>query len=70
MDFLDDIRESVVDNKRVLAVKSMYRRKVKGAIMGGSKTGSIVYVEPEALSYEIFMFLKVFCGSTRQTYSV
>jgi DNA mismatch repair protein MutS2 len=46
-DYLDDIRESVVDNKRVLAVKAMYRRKVKGAIMGGSKTGSIVYIEPE-----------------------
>ncbi len=48
LDYLDDIRETVVDNKRVLAVKAMYRRKVKGAIMGGSKTGSIVYIEPEA----------------------
>ena len=48
LEYLDDIRESVVDNKRVLAVKAMYRRKVKGAIMGGSKTGSIVYIEPEA----------------------
>jgi DNA mismatch repair protein MutS2 len=47
-DYLDDIRESVVDNKRVLAVKAMHRRNVKGAIMGGSKTGSIVYIEPEA----------------------
>ena len=47
LDYLDDIRESVVDNKRVLAVKSMYRRKVKGTIMGSSKTGSIVYIEPE-----------------------
>jgi DNA mismatch repair protein MutS2 len=47
LDYLDDIRESVVDNKRVLAVKAMYRRKVRGAIMGGSKTGSIVYIEPE-----------------------
>ena len=47
LDYLDDIRESVVDNKRVLAVKSMYRRKVKGAIMGSSKTGSIVYIEPD-----------------------
>ena len=47
LDYLDDIRESVVDNRRVLAVKAMYRRKVKGAIMGGSKTGSIVYIEPE-----------------------
>lgn len=48
MDYLDDIRESVVENKRVLAVKAMYRRKVKGTILGGSKTGSIVYIEPEA----------------------
>lgn len=45
--YLDDIRESVVENKRVLAVKAMYRRKVKGAILGSSKTGSIVYIEPE-----------------------
>ncbi|WP_034045236.1 endonuclease MutS2 [Wocania ichthyoenteri] len=47
LEYLDDIRESVVDNKRVLAVKAMYRRKVKGVIMGGSKTGSIIYIEPE-----------------------
>jgi len=47
LDYLDDIRESVVDNKRVLAVKAMYRRKVQGSIMGGSKTGSIIYIEPE-----------------------
>lgn len=47
LDYLDDIRETVVDNKRVLAVKAMHRRKVKGAIMGGSKTGSIIYIEPE-----------------------
>lgn len=47
LEYLDDIRESVVENKRVLAVKAMYRRKVKGAIMGGSKTGSIIYIEPE-----------------------
>ncbi|WP_339626960.1 DNA mismatch repair protein MutS [uncultured Winogradskyella sp.] len=47
LDYLNDIRESVVENKRVLAVKAMYRKKVRGAIMGGSKTGSIVYIEPE-----------------------
>ncbi|WP_103068580.1 endonuclease MutS2 [Aquimarina sediminis] len=46
--YLDEIKESVVDNRRVLAVAAMYRRKVKGAIMGNSKTGSIVYIEPEA----------------------
>jgi DNA mismatch repair protein MutS2 len=48
-DYLDDIRESVVENRRVLAVKAMYRRKVKGSVMGTSKTGSIVYIEPEAV---------------------
>lgn len=47
LDYLDDIRESVVENRRVLAVKAMYRRKVKGSILGSSKTGSIVYIEPE-----------------------
>jgi DNA mismatch repair protein MutS2 len=47
LDYLDDIRESVVENKRVLAVKAMYRRKVKGSIMGSSRTGSIVYIQPE-----------------------
>ena len=46
--FLDDIRETVVENIRVLAVKAMYRRKVKGGILGNSKTGSIVYIQPEA----------------------
>ncbi|MGC1516527.1 MAG: DNA mismatch repair protein MutS [Maribacter sp.] len=51
-DYLDEIRESVVENRRVLAVKAMYRKKVKGSVMGTSKTGSIVYIEPEvALKY-------------------
>jgi DNA mismatch repair protein MutS2 len=47
-DYLDDIRESVVENRRVLAVRAMHRKKVKGTVMGTSKTGSIVYIEPEA----------------------
>uniref|UniRef100_UPI00404B2466 endonuclease MutS2 n=2 Tax=Flavobacterium sp. TaxID=239 RepID=UPI00404B2466 len=46
--YLDEIKETIVDNKRVLAVLAMYRRKVKGSILGGSKTGSIAYIEPEA----------------------
>lgn len=45
--YLDEIRESVVENIRVLAVKAMYRKKVKGGILGNSKTGSIVYIQPE-----------------------
>jgi DNA mismatch repair protein MutS2 len=46
--YLDDIRETIVDNRRVLAVLAMYRKKVKGSILGNSKTGSIAYIEPEA----------------------
>lgn len=45
--YLDEIKESTIDNRRVLAVKAMYRRKVKGQMMGNSKTGSIVYIEPQ-----------------------
>ncbi len=45
--YLDEIRESFIDNKRVLAVLAMYKRKVKGNVLGSSKTGSIVFIEPE-----------------------
>ena len=48
LEYLDDIRESVVDNKRVLAVKAMYRRKVKGAILIVKNLSIYVYIEPEA----------------------
>jgi len=47
LDVLDDIRETVVEGKRVLAVKAMHRKKVKGSILGSSKTGSIVYIQPQ-----------------------
>ena len=45
--YLDDIKESFVNNRRVLAVLAMYRRKVKGSILGSSKTGSLAFIEPE-----------------------
>ncbi|MBW2960784.1 endonuclease MutS2 [Mesonia aestuariivivens] len=45
--YLDEIKETVVENIRVLAVSAMHRRKVKGSILGSSKTGSIVYIQPE-----------------------
>lgn len=51
--FLDDIRESVIDNHRVLAVLAMHRRKVKGNFLGTSKSGNIVYIAPQAtLNYD------------------
>lgn len=46
--YLDDIKESIVENRRVLAVLAMHRKKVKGSVLGQSKTGSIVYIEPES----------------------
>lgn len=51
--YLDDIRETVVDNHRVLAVLAMHRRKVKGNFLGASKSGNIVYIAPQAtLNYD------------------
>lgn len=51
-DYLDEIRESVVESRRVLAVRAMHRKKIRGAVLGSSKTGSIVYIEPqETLEY-------------------
>ena len=47
LSYLDEIRESVVDNVRVLAVTAMYKRKVKGSMLGSSKSGNIVYIQPE-----------------------
>jgi DNA mismatch repair protein MutS2 len=46
--FLDDIKETIVDNQRVLAVTAMHRKKIKGSLLGASKTGGIVYIAPQA----------------------
>jgi DNA mismatch repair protein MutS2 len=46
--YLDDIKETVVDNQRVLAVMAMHRRKVEGSLLGASKSGGIVYIAPQA----------------------
>ncbi|CAM1363376.1 Endonuclease MutS2 [Tenacibaculum litoreum] len=46
--YLDDIKETVVDNQRVLAVLAMHRRKIKGSLLGSSKSGNIVYIAPQA----------------------
>lgn len=47
--FLEDIRESLLNNTRVLAVKAMYKKRVKGRFLGQSKTGSIVFIEPDSM---------------------
>ncbi|MGB0891609.1 MAG: endonuclease MutS2 [Flavobacteriaceae bacterium] len=46
--YLDDIKESIIDNQRVLAVTAMYRKKIKGSLLGSSKSGNIVYIAPQA----------------------
>ena len=46
--YLDDIKETIIDNQRVLAVTAMHRRKVKGSLLGASKSGNIVYISPQA----------------------
>lgn len=47
--YLDDIKESVIDDRRVLAVNSAQRKRVKGRLLGTSKTGSISFIEPESV---------------------
>ncbi len=48
--YLSDIKESILENRNVLAVSAAYRKKVKGSILGTSKTGSIVFIEPESIN--------------------
>jgi len=54
--YIDPTKESVIDNRRVLTVMSSYKREVQGRVMGGSKTGSLTYIEPQvnrALNFEL-----------------
>lgn len=53
-DFLDDIRESIIDDQRVLAVKSAFKKRVPGRILGISKTGSITYIQPDSVVRHYF----------------
>lgn len=46
-DVLEDIRETIIDDQRVLAVKSGFKKRVPGRVLGISKTGSITYIQPE-----------------------
>lgn len=44
--FLSDTRESFVDQRRVLAVLSSYKKDVDGRILGTSNTGNVTFIEP------------------------
>ncbi|WP_379964761.1 DNA mismatch repair protein MutS [Epilithonimonas sp. UC225_85] len=53
-DFLDDIKESIIEDQRVLAVKSGFKKRVSGRVLGISKTGSITFVQPESVVKHYF----------------
>lgn len=53
-DFLDEIRETIIDDQRVLAVKSGFKKRVQGRTLGVSKTGSITYIQPETVVKHYF----------------
>ncbi len=53
-DFLEDIRESIIEDQRVLAVKSGFKKRVNGRVLGISKTGSITYIQPESVVKHYF----------------
>ncbi len=53
-DLLDDIRETIIDDHRVLAVKSGFKKRVPGPTLGVSKTGSISYIQPESVQKHQF----------------
>ena len=53
-EFLDDIKETIIDDMRVLAVKSAYKKRVVGRVLGLSKTGSITYMQPDSVVKHYF----------------
>ena len=44
--WLADIRESVSNDRRVLAIQAAFKSKVRGAFHGSSAKGSLMYLEP------------------------
>lgn len=44
--YLDKIKESMYEDRRVLAVKAPYRKRIHGRTLGSSRNSTIVYVEP------------------------
>ena len=53
-DLLDEIRETILEDQRVLAVKSGFKKRVPGRVLGISKTGSITYIQPESVVKHYF----------------
>ncbi|MGB0870897.1 MAG: endonuclease MutS2 [Flavobacteriales bacterium] len=49
--YLADTKETILNEKRVLAVLAEHRKKVNGRRLGESKTGSVVYIEPKECAH-------------------
>ena len=47
--WLADIKEGFINERRVLAVESTYKRRVKGNVLGSSNTGTITFIEPSSV---------------------
>ena len=47
--WLADTREGSLNDRRVLAVQSTYKRRVKGTVLGSSNTGTITFIEPSSV---------------------
>ncbi|MAO46022.1 MAG: DNA mismatch repair protein MutS [Crocinitomicaceae bacterium] len=47
--WLADTREGFLNDRRVLAVQSTYKRRVKGTVLGSSNTGTITFIEPSSV---------------------
>jgi len=44
---LSDTKETVINNRRVLSVKSSYKKQFSGIVLGSSKTGNVAHIEPQ-----------------------
>ena len=44
---LSEFQESFINGRRTLSVLSRFKRDVAGITLGGSKTGTLVYIEPQ-----------------------
>jgi len=77
--WLSDIGESIRNGRRVLAVKSESKRKIKGIIHDESATGNTAFIEPDTIvqlnndildlmtdyKKEVFRLLQELCGAMR-----
>lgn len=45
--YIDDLKENIIGNRRVLTIVSNHKRQVEGNVLGSSKTGSLTYIEPQ-----------------------